>query len=111
MDAKKLVIDITKKRAYVTVDETLIGGIQKLQLTIDAGNPDHPVSGTVKYWKKRGESEPMDLETVKAGMSSCFGPYSVSFDMNNYEQVSAAIDIIEDPLGEYDDPDDTNTQG
>ena len=108
MDAKKLVIDITKKRAYITVDDTTISGIQKLQLTIDAGNPEHPVSGTVKYWKKRGETDPMDLDTIKSNMSSCFGPYSVSFDMNNYEQVSAALDIIEDPLGEYDDLDDSD---
>lgn len=108
MDAKKLVIDITKKRAYITVDDTTISGIQKLQLTIDAGNPDHPVSGTVKYWRKRGETDPMDLDTVRSNMSSCFGPYSVNFDMNNYEQVSAALDIIEDPLGEYDDLDDSD---
>ena len=108
MDAKKLVIDITKKRAYITVDDTTISGIQKLQLTIDAGNPDHPVSGTVKYWRKRGETDPMDLDTIRSNMSSCFGPYSVNFDMNNYEQVSAALDIIEDPLGEYDDLDDSD---
>ena len=50
----------------------------------------------------------MDLDTVRSNMSSCFGPYSVNFDMNNYEQVSAALDIIEDPLGEYDDLDDSD---
>lgn len=103
MEAKRLAIDITKKRILVTADDNLLSGIQKMDISIDASKPNNPASVTIKYWKKNESSDPMNMEDVKTGMSSCTGPYSVPFDANKYTLVQSVVEILEDPLGEYDE--------
>ncbi len=103
MEAKKLVIDITKKRIYITADNDVLSGIQKMDISIDASNVNNPVSVAVRYWRKKSSDNPMELESVRTDMSSCFGVYSVPFDANNYELVQDVVGISEDPLGEFDD--------
>lgn len=103
MEAKKLVIDITKKRIFITANDDVLSGIQKMDISIDASKVNNPVTVAVRYWRKKNSDNPMELENIKTDMSSCFGVYSVPFDANNYELVQDVVGITEDPLGEYDD--------